>query len=69
MADLSNPHTVAYYAAQYEAEQAERDYSEAYAYMQTRPHHNYTAEYATWSSGGYADTAHHLVRDMPVWEK
>lgn len=49
------------WAATLEYRQAERDYSEAYAYMASRPYHDYMAEYATWSAGGYADSAKRAI--------
>ena len=68
---LQDPRTVAYYAAMIEAEQAERDFSEAYRLMEAaggvRALYS-AADYAMWSAGGYADSAARLVRDMPVLE-
>jgi hypothetical protein len=66
---LTNPHTRAYYAAMYEAEQAQRDFSEVY--HAAKPHftgHALHAEYGVWHAGGYADAADRAVRDLPVWE-
>lgn len=69
MKDLQNPHTVAYYAAVYEAEQADRDFGEAYRALQaTGFHRGGPEDYATWSVGGYVRHAQRLVRRLPVWE-
>jgi hypothetical protein len=67
---LQNPHTVAYYAAQYEAQQAGQDYTAAFAaYVNTSyPRAGSPEDYAVWSAGGYADAADRVVRDLPVWE-
>lgn len=69
MADLSNPHTVAYYAAQYEADQAARDFTDAHHAFLTEPTWGSDQDYAAWHAGAYLDTAERLVRDMPVWER
>lgn len=70
MYDLSSPRTRAYYAAMYEAEQAERDYSSAYRRMAWAGALAGSPEdYAVFSAGGYADSAHRVVRDMPVMER
>lgn len=70
MFDLQNRHTVAYWAAMYEAKQAERDFSEAWGAFRATGHMSLGSpeDYAMWSAGGYADAAQRLVRDMPVWE-
>lgn len=63
---LTNEHTRAYYAAMYEAEQAERDFSEIYEALMGAAYG--PEDYALWSIGGYIDAAQRVVRDMPVWE-
>lgn len=69
MYDLQDPHTVAYWAAQYEAEQADRDFSEQFIAVKGMRRAEYTpADYALWSAGGYADSALRVVREMPVWD-
>lgn len=66
---LTNPHTRAYYAACYEAEQAEREFSETYASLAATGYRAGSPEdYALWSVGSYADSTARLVRTMPVWE-
>lgn len=67
---LDNPHTVAFYAAAYEADQADRDFREAHAarMAQSVTDTNQVAEYAMYSATGYADAAERLVRALPVWE-
>lgn len=65
---LTNPHTRAYYAACYEAQQAERDFSDAYAaFMSTGARAGSPEDYAVWSTGRYADSASQTVRNMLVW--
>lgn len=69
MHDLQNPRTVAYWAAHYEAAQALRDSSAAWAAFQQTGQRVYSPEdYALWSAHGYAVTAAYVVRDLPVWE-
>ena len=70
MRDLQNPHTVAFYASMYEAQQAGEDYAQAFAaYVQSSyPRTGSSEDYAMWSASGYADAADRVVRDMPVWE-
>jgi hypothetical protein len=67
---IQNPHTVTYYAAVLEAEQAEREFGEAYRAWagQSASVSSQTLDYALWSAAGYADAAERLVRDLPVWE-
>lgn len=63
------PETLAWYAACLEAEQAERDFTEAHRAMKsTGGRAGSPQDYAVWAGGGYADAADRLVRDMPVWE-
>lgn len=69
MWDLQNPHTVAYYAAMYEAEQAARDFVDAHHIFLTTPTWGSDQDYAMWHAGAYLDTAEQLVEDMPVWER
>lgn len=59
---------LAHHAAVLEAEQAERDFSEAYNLNLLNGHYGSPEDYAVWSTSAYADTAARLVRDMPVWE-
>lgn len=69
MMNLQHPHTVAYYAALYEADQAYRDYSETHEeFISSGGRAGSPLDYAVWSTAGYAHTAHLAVRDMPVWE-
>lgn len=69
MWDLQNEHTVAFYAAQYEAEQAERDTREAHdAYRDTNYRSGSAEDYALWSACGYLNATEKLVRDLSVWE-
>jgi len=66
---LQNPHTVAYYAAMYEADQAGREYGAAYAaYAVSARRDGSPEDYATWLASGYADAAYRVVRNMSVWE-
>lgn len=66
---LNNPHTVAYWAAHYEAAQALRDSSAAWrAFQRSAARAGSPEDYALWSTHGYAETSARLVRDMPVWE-
>ena len=67
---LTNPHTRAYYAAMYEAEQAERDFTAALdAFRATGARTGTSEDYAVWHAGGYADAAQRRVRDMSVWNR
>lgn len=63
------PETLEWYAAYLEAEQAARDYSAAYqAFIAGGAVVHSSADYAMWSTAGYANTAERGVRDMPVWQ-
>lgn len=69
-AGLQNPHTVAFWAANLEAAQAERDAGEAHdALVAVNYRYGSAEDYALWSTCGYADTAARLVRALPVWER
>lgn len=64
-----NPNTLAWYAANLEADQAARDFSEAYAAFRDNACRTGTPQdYAMWHAGRYADACDALVRAMPVWE-
>jgi hypothetical protein len=63
------PETLEWYAAYLEADQAAREFGEAYRTFiaEGRRVHS-PADYAMWSTAGYANTAERGVRDMPVWQ-
>lgn len=64
-----NPETLAFAAAFFEAEQAERDFTEAYNAFRDSGFVTHSPEdYAMWSIGGYADTCNRGLYAMVVWE-
>lgn len=69
MRNFQDSSTAAYWAAVYEAEQAARDFGEAYrAFVASGARAGSPADYAVWSTSAYAEACDRLVRTMPVWE-
>lgn len=63
-----HPSALGYYAALLEAAQAERDLNEAWcALVASGERAGSPEDYALWHAGAYADAAHRVVRDLPVW--
>lgn len=68
MNDLQIPQSREFNAAQYEAEQAERDFSEVYQAWLAAPAYSTQEDFAIWHASGYATAASRLVRALPVWD-
>ncbi len=66
---LTNPHTREFYAAQYEALQAEAEFIAAHRAMRdSGGRAGSPQDYALWSAVAYSDTADRAVQTIPVWD-
>lgn len=62
-----HPNTLEYHAAVLEAEQAHRDFVDAYQAYMRNPLMGSAQDYLMVHAAGYAQRAEELARALPVW--